>query len=72
MSKKYGFGQILGLFVGVIAGSLLVNMLIGPKRSHNDMNYSQQYQNANYEPKPGVYDQVVQMTMQNNPNIKPL
>jgi hypothetical protein len=32
MSKGYKFGQILGIFIGVIAGSMIVNAVIGPRR----------------------------------------
>lgn len=32
MSKGFKFGQIIGIVVGVIAGSVLVNALLGPKR----------------------------------------
>lgn len=42
MSKKYKFGQILGIFVGVLAGSMLVQAIIGPRRPQ----YTQ-YQNIN-------------------------
>lgn len=32
MSKGYKFGQIIGIVVGVVAGSMLVNALIGPRQ----------------------------------------
>jgi len=32
MSKGYKFGQILGIVIGVIAGSIMVNAVIAPRR----------------------------------------
>lgn len=32
MSKGYKFGQIVGIIVGVIAGSMLIRAVIGPSR----------------------------------------
>lgn len=32
MSKGFKFGQIVGIVVGVIAGSMLVNLLLSPTR----------------------------------------
>ena len=32
MSKGYKFGQILGIVVGVIAGSMIVNAILSPPR----------------------------------------
>lgn len=32
MSKGFKFGQIVGIVIGVVAGSMLVSALLGPRR----------------------------------------
>lgn len=32
MSKGFKFGQIIGIVLGVVAGSMLVSALIGPRQ----------------------------------------
>jgi hypothetical protein len=65
MSKGYKFGQIVGIVLGVIAGSMIVNAFIAPKpRSVYvvDNNNPQQYNQQPYQtmqPSQGVFEQAL-------------
>lgn len=65
MSKGFKFGQVVGIIVGVIAGSMLINAILAPRRT---VVYVQP---ANMQPvqpleQKGVFEQALAM----NPQVK--
>lgn len=48
MSKGFKFGQIIGIVLGVVAGSMLVSALIGPRQGQ--VYVVQQYPQQGYPP----------------------
>lgn len=60
MSKKYKFGQILGIFIGVVGGSMLVRAIIGPRQpQYVQQQYSQPQQIQYQQQQQGVFEQAV-------------
>lgn len=66
-SGKYKFGQIVGIVIGCIAGSMLVNAVLGPRRPDHLQQYPQPqyvpaYEGQLSQPQPGVFEQALSMS----------
>jgi hypothetical protein len=61
--RGFKFGQIVGILVGVIAGSMLVNMILAPKRPQPVLIIgAPQSYNPNVAPQQqGVFEQALSM-----------
>lgn len=62
MSKGFKVGQIIGIVVGVIAGSMLVQAIIGPRR--RDVIVVEQYPQQGFvqqQPQQTVFEQALSL-----------
>lgn len=61
MSKGYKFGQIVGIVVGVLAGSVAVNLLLAPFRTDPPVQQFQPEVQPQIQPQRSVFEQALSM-----------